>query len=234
MDWPFLLETALKLGRGVPVTLLLVACTLVLSGFLGLGLALAAYGESNLAKKAVTVYLLLFRGTPMLVQLFIVYYGLGQFEAVRTSFLWPMLREPFWCAILAFSLCQAAYSCEVFRGGLLTVSRGEIEAARAVGMARGLMLRRIILPLALRRAVPAYSNEMILIVKATSLGSTITLLEITGVASAEAASSYRIYEVLGLAGLTYLLLNGIITLGMRQLERAVSVHLKKSTHGGAF
>jgi octopine/nopaline transport system permease protein len=219
MDIPFLIETFLKLLTGVPMTLALMTCTLLLSSIIGLSLALWVYGGSRTASVLVNAYLLVVRGSPMMVQLFLLYYGLGQFPAVRESLAWTILREPFWCAIIGFSFCQAAYSCEVIRGGLMSVSRGEVEAARAFGMSRASILRRIVMPIGLRQIVPAYSNEMILIVKATSLGSTITLLEVTGVAAAEAAATYRIYEVLGLAGLIYLSINATIALGMRRLER---------------
>src|SRR6185312_10838812 len=105
------------------------------------------------------------RGTPLLLQIFLIYYGLGQFAAVRASVLWPFLREPYWCAILALSLNTAAYSSEILRGGLLAVPHGAVEAARVSGMSGALLYRRIILPLAIRQALPAYGNELVVMVK---------------------------------------------------------------------
>ena len=117
------------------------------------------------------------------MQIFLIYYGLGQFPEIRQSFLWPFLREPYWCALLALTLNTAAYSSEIIRGGILSVPFGQIEAARACGMSRWLIFRRITVPQGLRVALPAYGNEIILMTRSTALASVITLMEVTGIAS---------------------------------------------------
>ena len=146
----------------------------------------------------------MFRGTPLLVQIFLIYYGLGQFEAIRDSFLWTFFREPFWCAILALTLNTGAYTSEIIRGGIQSVPFAQIEAARACGMGRLLLFRRIVLPLAIRQALPAYGNEIILMVKASSLASTITLMEVTGIARGIIAKTFAPVEIFIVAGAIYL------------------------------
>ncbi len=151
------------------------------------------------------------RGTPLLVQLFLIYYGLGQFAWIRESFLWPVLQKPFWCAIIALTVNTTAYGSEIIRGGLEAISWGEIEAAKSIGMSGFLQFRRIIFPIAIRQALPAYGNEVILMVKATSLASTITIMEMTGVANVIMAENYRPLEAFIVAGSIYLLINFIMT-----------------------
>ncbi len=146
----------------------------------------------------------MFRGTPLLVQLFLIYYGLSQLEFVRHSVLWPFLREPFWCALLAFSLNSAAYTTEVFRGGIQAVPRGLIEAAQAIGLSPLQQRCRIVFPLAFRMVLPSYANEVIGMLKASSLASTITLLEITGIARKLVAETFAPYEIFIAAGALYL------------------------------
>ena len=165
------------------------------------------------------VYVFLFRSTPLLVQIFLIYYGLGQFAAVRESFLWPLLKEAYWCAILALTLNTAAYTGEIMRGGIQAVPFGQIEAARALGMSRPLLYRRIVLPQALRTILPAYGNEMIQMVQATSLASAITLIELTGAARTIASRSFQPVEMFIIAGAIYLAMNFVIAQGVRWAER---------------
>ena len=164
-------------------------------------------------------YVFFFRGTPLLVQIFLVYYGLAQFEAVRGSLLWPVLGEPYWCAIIAFAFNTAAYTAEIIRGGMLAVPPGEREAARALGLDRWQEMRLVVLPRAVRQALPAYGNEVILMLKGSALASTITLLDLTGVARSLIARTYLAVEIFALAGLIYLLLTLVIVRGVRALER---------------
>jgi His/Glu/Gln/Arg/opine family amino acid ABC transporter permease subunit len=195
----------------------------VISGILGLliavPVALARLSENRLVYGLATAYSLFFRGTPLLVQIFLVYFGLGQFDFVRDSFLWPFLREAYVCALLTFSLNTAAYSGEVLRGGILAVPRGEVEAAKAAGMSRFTAYRLVILPRAFSIALPAYSNEVIILMKGTALASTITLLELMGMAQLEASATYQPILVFGIAGLIYYLLTLAITWFFRLLER---------------
>jgi octopine/nopaline transport system permease protein len=159
-----------------------------------------------------------FRGSPLLVQLFLIYYGLAQFEAVRASWLWPVLRDPFWCAVLAMALNTGAYTSEIFRGGVAAVPAGEIEAGRACGFRPLTLWRRVVVPLALRQAMPAYATEIVLMMKATALASVITVMEMTGVAQRIIARSYRAVEVFLIAGAIYLVLNLVITRAVALVE----------------
>ncbi|EGY00236.1 polar amino acid transport system permease protein [Nitrospirillum viridazoti Y2] len=167
-------------------------------------------------------YIYVFRSTPLLVQIFLIYYGLGQFDAVRQSVLWPLLREPYWCAIIAFVLNTGAYTAEIMRGGIEAVPHGQVEAARACGMGGGLLFRRIILPQAFRLALPAYGNEIILMLQGSALASTITLMELTGVAKAIAARTFQPIEVFCLAGAVYLGMSFLITRGVQLAERRLT------------
>ena len=226
MDFTFLYETLLTLLPGLPLTLKLAFSSVALGAFIALPLALMRlYGFAPLAWFA-RLYVFFFRSTPLLVQIFLIYYGLGQFREIRTSMLWPMLREPYWCAIIALTLNTAAYASEIIRGGLQAVPAGQLEAARACGMGRFLLFRRIVLPLALRQALPAYGNELILMVKATSLASIITLMEVTGLAAKLISETYRAIEVFIVAGAIYLVINFMMTRVVQVLEYWLTPHLR--------
>jgi octopine/nopaline transport system permease protein len=166
------------------------------------------------------------RGTPLLVQIFLIYYGVGQFEIIRQSIFWVILKSPFWCAIIALTLNTTAYGSEIIRGGLESVQFGEVEAGRAFGMSGYLLFRRIIFPIAIRQALPAYGNEVILMVKATSLASTITIMEMTGIANTIMAENYRPMEAFIVAGSFYLILNFIMTRLIQLFEWKLSGHLR--------
>lgn len=204
---------------GAVVTLQLLLLSLLVGGVLALLLALARLSPIRPLAEAARLYIFLARATPLLVQIFLIYYGLGQFEAVRTSLLWPLLREPMGCAVLALALNNAAYSAEILRGGIRSVAAGQIEAARALGMPRLLLLRRIVLAQALRHALPAYGNEVVQMIQATALASTITLVEITGAARAVAARTFQPVEIFVAAGALYLLLTFAAGQTVRFLER---------------
>lgn len=227
MDLPFLWETFLSLVAAVPLTLQLAATAIVLGVFLALGLALSRLSGILPLDWFARAYIFVFRGTPLLVQIFLIYYGLGQFREVRQSMLWVVLRDPYWCAVIALMLNTAAYSAEIIRGGLLSVPFGQIEAARACGMSRFMAFRRIALPLAIRQALPGYSNEMISMVKATSLASIITIMEVTGVAAKLISETYRAIEVFVVAGAIYLAINFILTRLVALAEYQLSPHLRQ-------
>jgi len=229
MDWGFLLETFLSLIGAIPLTIELAATSITLGVVLALGLALARLSSIRALDWFARFYIFVFRGTPLLVQIFLIYYGLGQFPAVRHSLLWPMLREPYWCAVLALTLNTAAYASEIIRGGLLSVPHGQVEAARACGMPRFMLFRRIVLPLAVRQALPGYSNEMISMVKATSLASIITLMEVTGVAAKIISETYRAIEVFVVAGAIYLAINFLLTRLVLLVEYWLSPHLRQAS-----
>lgn len=215
-----------KLAGAVPLTLELSASAMLFGAVIALGLALARTSKIAVLDMPARLYIFCFRGTPLLVQIFLIYYGLGQFPEVRSSVLWPFLRDPYWCAILALSLNTAAYSAEIIRGGLLSVPVGQIEAARACGMSRTLIFRRISMPLAIRQALPGYGNEMISMVKATSLASIITMMEISGVAAKLISETYRPIEVFVAAGAIYLAITFVLTRVVIALERWLGKHLR--------
>jgi putative lysine/arginine/ornithine/histidine/octopine transport system permease protein len=197
------------LGTWLTVQLVVISAT---CGFLlAVPVALGRLSENPLVRGLTTAYSLFFRGTPLLVQIFLVYFGLGQFDVVRDSLLWPLLREAYVCALLTFSLNTAAYSGEILRGGILAVPQGEVEAARAAGMSSLQAYRLVILPRALSIALPAYSNEVIILMKGTALASTITLLELMGSAQLVASSTYQPILVFGVAGVIYYLLTLVIS-----------------------
>jgi len=226
MDPSFMLGVFLQLVGGVPLMLQLAATSLALGFVLAVLVAFARLSRLAPLRAVAGGYVFLFRGTPLLVQIFVIYYGLGQFPEVRQSFLWPFLRQPYWCAILALTLNTGAYGAEIIRGGLQAVPWGQVEAARACGMSGLLLMRRIVLPIALRQALPAYGSEMILMVKATSLASIVTLMEVTGIAHRLISETFRAIEVFVVAGAIYLAINFAITRLVRRLEWRLSPHLR--------
>lgn len=201
----------------------------VVSGVVGLliafPLALGRISRNPLVAAFPYAYIFFFRGTPLLVQLFLVYYGLAQFEFIRESVLWPVLREPYWCAVITMGLHTGGYIAEILRGAIQAVPVGEIEAARALGMSRPTALRRIILPRAVRIAWPAYGNEVILMLKGSALASTITLLELTGMARTIIAKTYTPVEIFSAAAAIYLALSFLMVQGFRLAETWMNRHL---------
>lgn len=219
-------ESVPKLLAGASLTIELVVIALAIGIVIAMPVALARVSGRLWLNGPAFAYVFFFRGTPLLVQIFLVYYGLSQFETIREGPLWPILREPYWCAIIAFTLNTAAYTAEIIRGGIQGVPHGEIEAARAVGMSRLLVLRRIILPCAFRLALPAYGNEIIFLLKASALASTITLLDLTGVARTIIARTYMPIELFAMAGAIYLVLTFLITRAIKALEYRLSPHTR--------
>jgi octopine/nopaline transport system permease protein len=227
MDVGFMVDTMSQLARGVPLTLQLAATSVSLGFVLALCLALALETGRRSIAWPIRGYVAAFRGTPLLVQIFLIYYGLGQFRpALQSLGLWGFFRAPFWCAILALTLNTAAYGTEIILGGLQSVPHGQIEAARACGMSRSLVYRRVVLPIALRQALPSYGNEIILMIKGTSLTSIITLLEITGIAQQIISQTYRAVEVFTCAGAIYLAMNYLVAHLVAILEHRLSQHLR--------
>jgi octopine/nopaline transport system permease protein len=204
---------------GLPLTLQLAGTSLALGFVLALVLALAQQGDHPAAVWPIRAFVAVFRGTPLLVQIFLIYYGLGQFRpSLQAVGLWWLVREPYWCAILALTLNTAAYGSEILRGAIRGVPRGLVKAASAFGMSRLLTLRLVVLPLAFRQAIPSYGNEIILMVKGTSLASIITLMEVTGIAQGLISQTYRAVEVFLAAGAIYLMLNFTIIRALNALE----------------
>jgi len=221
LEWGVMLESLPRLLQGTLLTLELVALALVAGGLLSVPLALLRVSANPVLRALPLAYTFFFRGTPLLVQLFLFYYGLAQFEAVRESMFWPIVREAYWSALIVFTLNTGAYTTEILRGAIQAVPHGEVEAARAMGMSGGTLYRRIVLPRAYRIALPAYGNEIILMLKASALASTITLLDLTGMARTVIAKTYLPVEIFLVAGAIYLALTFLLVNGFRLLERRV-------------
>ncbi len=170
------------------------------------------------ATQLVQLWVLLFTGTPLLIQIFLIYYGPGQFEWLKASPLWPLLKQPWFCAVLALGLNTAAYSTRLFKGALDAIPAGEVEACRALGI-NGRQTLWMKVRHAARHLVPAYSNEVILVLKGSSLASTITIMDIMGLAQGLNAQTYDTLAVFGVAGGLYLAMNGLLTIGFRWCEK---------------
>ncbi|MFU6540897.1 ABC transporter permease [Pseudomonas aeruginosa] len=204
---------------GLLVTLKLLSISLLIGLLLAVPLALMRVSKQLLVNFPAWLYTYVIRGTPMLVQLFLIYYGLAQFDAVRESALWPWLSNASFCACLAFAINTSAYTAEILAGSLKATPHGEIEAAKAMGMSRLKMYRRILLPSALRRALPQYSNEVIMMLQTTSLASIVTLVDITGAARTVCSQYYLPFEAFITAGLFYLCLTFILVRLFKLAER---------------
>lgn len=225
-DIALIVESIPEMLGGIGLTFQL----LFLSGALGLVLAVVLLlmrisGRWYLAVPTM-VYIYVFRGTPILVQIFIIYYGLPQLEFVRESVFWPILREPFGCAIVALTLNTGAYVSEILRGGVLGVDRGLKEAGAALGLSIRQRFVYITAPIAIRLALPAYSNDVISLMKSTALASTITLLDMMGIARTIVAETYAPYEVFLSLMVIYLILTWIIQRTFGLIERRLSRHIR--------
>ncbi len=226
MDFTVVFENFDLYIDGLITTAQLVFLALVIGTILAVPLAIMRTSKNPLINGPVWAYTYVFRGTPLLVQMFLIYYGLGQFQWVQESILWPILREAYWCALLAFVLNTAAYSAEIIRGAIEGTPYGEVEAARACGMSRALMLRRIILPSAFRRALPAFSNEVIFMLHGSAIASVITIVDITGAARIINSRALAPYEAFITAGLFYMALTfGIVWL-FKRVEHRWHAHLR--------
>ena len=223
MVWELFIKWLPKLIQGATLTLELTALSVIAGLIVAIPLGIARSSKLWYVRSLPYAYIFFFRGTPLLIQLFLVYYGLGQFEAVRDSVLWPYLRSPFWCAIITMTLHTAAYIAEILRGAIQAIPPGEIEAARALGMSRFKTLIHIVLPRAARIGLPAYSNEVILMLKASSLASTVTLLELTGMTRTIIARNYQTVDMFLAAGAIYLVMSFVLIQGFKLLERWLRV-----------
>jgi His/Glu/Gln/Arg/opine family amino acid ABC transporter permease subunit len=223
MNWEVIIKWLPRLMQGATLTLELVAIAVLAGLILAIPLGIARTSKNWYISGLPYAYIFFFRGTPLLVQLFLVYYGLAQFDAVRESSLWPYLRSPFWCAAVTMTLHTAAYIAEILRGALQAIPKGEIEAARALGMSHNKALVHIMLPRAARIGLPAYSNEVILMLKASSLASTVTLLELTGMARTIIARTYLPVEIFFAAGMFYLAMSFVLVQAFKLLERWLRV-----------
>lgn len=211
---------------GLVTTTQLVFLSLVIGLVLAVPLAIGRSSGRRLISLPIYLFTYVFRGTPLLIQLYIIYYGVVFFDGIQETFLWPMLREAFYPALIAFTLNTAAYTTEIFRGAIKATARGEIEAARAYGMSKALMMRRIILPSAFRRALPAYGNEVIFMLHASAIASVVTLMDLTGAARFVYARFYAPFEAFLFVAAIYLCLTFAILYFFRWLEKRLLAHLR--------
>ncbi len=226
MDIPIIIKSLPDLLSGTLITLEITALSVSIGFVMALFLSVMSVSKNFFIKMPVKGFIFYFRGTPLLVQMFIIYYGSGQFQHFFSQIgLWYLFKEAYFCAVLSLALNTAAYASEIFRGGIEGVDFGEIEAARASGMSGFLLYRRIIMPAALRIAWPAYTNEVVFLLQATSLVSIITLLDITGVARVIAARSFAFYELFLSAAAIYLVLVYGLIFVFKKIETRITAHL---------
>ena len=208
------------IAQGIPTSLLLTVVALFIAFFLALGLTFLLSIGNKLVKSAVDLFLVLFTGTPLLVQFFLIYAGPGQFQWLVDSPLWGLFSNAWFCAALALALNSAAYSTQLFHGAVKAISKGQWESCAALGLSR-MQTLKILIPYALKRALPSYTNEIILVFKGTALASTITIMDIMGYARQLYGTEYDALTMYGIAGGIYLIITGIATLLLRQLENKV-------------
>ena len=211
---------------GLDNTILLLLISLPVGFVLALLFALGRVSKSALLSKTIASYIFVIRGTPLLVQIYLIYFGLGSVKFIRESFLWYALKEPFWCGVIALTINTVAYGAEIFRGGIQSIEKSQVESGLSLGFGKFLLLRKIILPIAIRKVLPSYGNELILMVKATSLVSLTTYMEMTGIARKIMAKTFAPVEAFIAAGILYLFLNFLMVQFVKYLEWKYNPHLR--------
>ena len=222
MDFDLMLTSFPKLLSAAVITLNLLSLSLIFGLIIGILFAILRLSKNPFINKFAYGYSYVFRGTPLLVQIFIIYFGLGQIEYFRSTFLWVVFKEPYWCAIIAFSLNTGAYTSEILRSAFQTIKPGIIEAGKSLGIPSKIILYKIQIPVAIRQSLPAYGNEIILMMKGTSLASTVTLMDITGVAKHIVSTTYKPLEIFLMAGGIYLFMTFTIHNIIKYLEKKYS------------
>jgi len=222
MDLSLMASSLPKLLSATVVTLKLLSLSLFFGLLIGLLFAILRLNKNPVINKFAYGYSYIFRGTPLLVQIFIIYFGLGQIEYFRSTFLWVVFKEPYWCAIIAFALNTGAYTSEILRSAFETIKPGIIEAGKSLGISNKVIFYKIQIPVAIRQSLPAYGNEIILMMKGTSLASTVTLMDITGVAKHIVSTTYKPLEIFLMAGCIYLFMTFLIHNLIKYLEKRYS------------
>ena len=228
-DVGLIIDSIPKIMEGLGITLQLLAYSSVIGLALAIVILLMRISGLWFLSWPAMVYIYIFRGTPILVQIFVIYHGLPQFEFIRASVFWPVLREPFGCCVVALSLNSGAYVSEILRGGVLGVERGVLEAGKALGLTPPQRFVYLTTPIAVRLALPAYSNDFISMLKATALASTVTLLDVTGVARTIVSETFAPYEIFIAAAIIYLVLTWVFQRCFGLIERRMSRYLKGAT-----
>ena len=211
---------------GLDNTILLLLISLPVGFVLALLFALGRVSKIVLLSRTIASYIFVIRGTPLLVQIYLIYFGLGSVKFIRESFLWYALKEPFWCGVIALTINTVAYGAEIFRGGIQSIEKSQVESGLSLGFGKFLLLRKIILPIAIRKVLPSYGNELILMVKATSLVSLTTYMEMTGIARKIMAKTFAPVEAFIAAGILYLFLNFLMVQFVKYLEWKYNPHLR--------
>ena len=222
MDIELMVSSFPKLLGATVITLKLLSVSLVIGLFIGLIFAILRLNKNIFIRRFAYGYSYIFRGTPLLVQIFIIYFGLGQIEYLRSTVLWVILKEPYWCAIIAFALNTGAYTSEILRSAFQTIKPGLIEAGKSLGISNKIIFYKIQIPIAIRQSLPAYGNEIILMMKGTSLASTVTIMDLTGVAKYIISTTFRPVEVFIVAGGIYLFMTFVIHNIIKYLEKKYS------------
>jgi octopine/nopaline transport system permease protein len=222
MNFELIISSFPKMLGAAVITVKLLAFSLAIGLLIGLFFAVLRLNKNIFINKFAYGYSYLFRGTPLLVQIYIIYFGLGQIEFIRSTFLWVILKEPFWCAIIAFALNTGAYTSEILRSAFQTIKPGVIEAGKSLGISNKIIFYKIQIPIAIRQSLPAYGNEIILMLKGTSLASTVTIMDLTGVAKHIISTTFKPVEVFILAGSIYLFMTFIVHNVIKFLERKYS------------
>ncbi len=222
MDLELMINSLPKLLNAAVITLKLLSVSLIIGLFIGLFFAILRLNKNIFINRFAYGYSYVFRGTPLLVQIFVIYFGLGQIEYLRSTVLWVILKEPYWCAIIAFALNTGAYTSEILRSAFQTIKPGIIEAGKSLGISNKVIFYKIQIPIAIRQSLPAYGNEIILMMKGTSLASTVTMMDLTGVAKYIISTSFKPIEVFIVAGGIYLFMTFIIHNVIKFLEKKYS------------
>ena len=222
MDLELMINSLPKLLNAAVITLKLLSVSLIIGLFIGLFFAILRLNKNIFINRFAYGYSYVFRGTPLLVQIFIIYFGLGQIEYLRSTVLWIILKEPYWCAIIAFALNTGAYTSEILRSAFQTIKPGIIEAGKSLGISNKVIFYKIQIPIAIRQSLPAYGNEIILMMKGTSLASTVTIMDLTGVAKYIISTTFKPIEVFIVAGGIYLFMTFIIHNVIKFLEKKYS------------
>jgi len=228
MRFDLIAENWALFAGGVWMTLQLTALSVLIGFFIALPFGLIRAKSNGIASKLINAYVYAFRGTPLLVQLYLIYYGLSQFEAVRGSFAWVILRDAWWCALIAFSLNSGAYATEIIRGAVQSVPKGELEAAKSLGMSPFQVNRLVLIPIALRRSLPQYGNEVVFMLHGSVVASIITIQDILGVGRTLNARYYLAYEGFLTAAVLYMSLAFVTVYTFRQLETRYLGYLRVS------
>ena len=222
MDLDLMINSFPKLLNATLTTLKLLSLSLIFGLVIGLIFAIMRLSKNKFVGNFSYSFSYVFRGTPLLVQIFIIYFGLGQIEYLRSTVLWVILKEPYWCAIIAFALNTGAYTSEILRSAFQTIKPGFIEAGKSLGISNKVIFYKIQIPIAIKQSLPAYGNEIILMLKGTSLASTVTLMDLTGVAKYIISTTFKPIEVFIVAGSIYLFMTFIIHNLIKYLEKKFS------------